>query len=383
MRVLFTFAGGTGHFIPLASIARAAHAVGHVVAFACQGGMLSTVERAGFVAFDTGGDTLVGAEARLPLLEVDTEREERAIRDGFAGPTARVRAAKVLELCDGWRPDLLVRDEVDFGTAVVAERLGLPHASVLVTAAGAFLRAELVALPLNALRAEHGLTPDPDLAMLSRYLVLSPFPPSYRDPADPLPTTGHSFRATALDGAAKQRASEWIADLPKTATVYFTLGTVFNQESGDLFTRVLAGVRDLPVNLVVTVGPQIDPAELGDQPSNVRVERYVDQSLLLPHCSVVVSHAGSGSVLGALAHGLPMVLIPIGADQPLNAARCLQLGLAQVLDATAATPECIRQAVSEVLADPSYRRAAERIRDEIAGLPDASHAVSLLETLVR
>jgi UDP:flavonoid glycosyltransferase YjiC (YdhE family) len=103
--------------------------------------------------------------------------------------------------------------------------------------------------------------------------------------------------------------------------------------------------------------------------------------VLLPHCAAVVSHGGSGSVIGALTHGLPMVLLPMGADQPLNAARCADLGIARALDAVEATPETVRAAVATVLTDPSYRRAAERLRDEIAALPGPAHAVVLLERL--
>jgi MGT family glycosyltransferase len=129
------------------------------------------------------------------------------------------------------------------------------------------------------------------------------------------------------------------------------------------------------------VGRDIDPDELGSQPANVHVERFMPQAALLPHCDLVVSHAGSGSVLGALAHGLPLVLIPIGADQPLNAARCQALGVAEVLDAVGATPEMVRAAVLSVLADAGFRGTAARIRDEIAALPGPECAVTLLGRL--
>ena len=105
------------------------------------------------------------------------------------------------------------------------------------------------------------------------------------------------------------------------------------------------------------------------------------QALLLSHCALMVSHGGSGSVVGALAHGLPLVLIPMGADQPHNAVRCADLGLARWLDPIATTPEEVRDAVAAVLADPSYRRAAERLRDEIAALPGPEQALALLERL--
>jgi MGT family glycosyltransferase len=161
-----------------------------------------------------------------------------------------------------------------------------------------------------------------------------------------------------------------------------TLGTIFNQESGDLFERIVEGVRDLPVTVVATVGRALDPEVLGPQPANVHVERYLPQAQLLPYCRLVVSHGGSGSVIGALAHGLPMVVVPIGADQPRNARRCRDLQVARVLPALEVTPDRVRAAVSGVLADPSYRLHAERIRDEIAALPGPDHAVRLLERLV-
>jgi MGT family glycosyltransferase len=261
---------------------------------------------------------------------------------------------------------------------MAAERLGLPYANLLVTAAGSFVRAEVVGETLNELRAAHDLPPDPELEMLRRYLVLSPFSPSFRDPAYPLPTTAFSFRPPIRKEAANQ---DWSPVLPDAPTVYFTLGTIFNMESGDLFTRVLDGLRDLPINVVVTVGNEIDPEEFGPQPPNISIRRYIAQEAILPRCKMVVSHGGSGSVTGALMHGLPMVVIPMGADQPLNAARCVQLGVGRMLDPIAATPDSVRGAVSDVLADSSYRHAAERLRDEFAALPGPDKAVTLLERL--
>ena len=86
-------------------------------------------------------------------------------------------------------------------------------------------------------------------------------------------------------------------------------------------------------------------------------------------------------MIGALAHSLPLVLIPLGADQPLNAQRCADFGVAQVLDAAEATPASVRTAATTLLEDPAYRRNAERLRDEIAALPELEHAVGRLERL--
>ena len=315
--------------------------------------------------------------------ESSAAREARILRAGFAGWMARFRCVDVLEVCAHWHPELLVCEELDFGAMVAAERVGLPYASVLVIAAGTFTRHDLIADPLNALRAEHGLLPDPTLSMLSRYLVLSPCPPAYRDPACPLPATGHAIRPAALDRspglAAPDRNPFQIPSRPPI--VYCTLGTVDNLTCGDLFERMIAGLRELPIELIVTVGHQRDPAGLGPQPANIRVERYIPQALVLPRCSLVVSHAGSGTVIGALAHGVPMVLLPRAADQPHNARRCEDLGVGLSLDPLTASAEAIREAATRVLAQPSFRLAAERLRNESAALPGPDHAIDLLQRL--
>lgn len=379
--MLFTFAGGTGHFLPLLPFARAAEAAGHVVAFAAQPGVLATVEAAGFSGYDTGGRTLLVATERTPLLQVDMAREERAVSEGFAGATACERAGNVRRLCDEWHPDLLVCDEMDFGALVAAEAIGIPYATVVCIGSGSFVWPELVREPLETLRAEHGLQPDPELAMLRRYLILSPFPPSFRDPKNPLPPIGHAIRVATGEGGGDAAAVSWLSTRSLRPLVYFTLGTIFNLESGDLFERVLTGLRDLPLDVVVTVGRELDPQVLGPQPPNVHVRQYLPQSLVLGHADLCVSHGGSGSVVGALAHGVPMVLLPMGADQPLNAARCAELQIAHVLDALEATPEDVRQAAMAVMQDTAYQQNAARMQEEIATLPGPEHGVRLLERI--
>ena len=384
MRMLFTFAGGNGHSLPLTPIAREAVRAGHVVAFAGQTAMMSTIARAGFAAFDTGGETLRTSSEIIPLLQPDIEREEGAIRKGFALRTARTRASALLPLCTEWQPDVIVCDEMDFGAMIVAERLGIPHATVIVLAAGAFTRTEVVAESLNVVRAEHGLPADPDAVMPGRDLIISPVPPSFRDPRYPLPETAHAIRPYVLESAVTEDAPAWIADFGKLPVVYFTLGTIFNLESGDLFQRVLAGLRDLPVevDIVVTVGRELDPAILGKQPPHVRIEQFIPQAALLPHCDLVISHGGSGSMIGSLAFGLPQVLLPMGADQLHNAERGEALGFARVLEPISLTPENIRETVLAMLADASARDCAEQLRDEITALPGSDYAVRLLEQIV-
>ena len=101
--------------------------------------------------------------------------------------------------------------------------------------------------------------------------------------------------------------------------VYVTLGTFFNANL-DIFRTVLDGLADEPIEVVATVGTDQDPVGLGPVPSNARVERFIPQATLLPTCAAVVHHGGAGTTFGTLAHGLPQVVIPQGADNFDNAA---------------------------------------------------------------
>lgn len=98
MRILFAFAGGTGHLEPLMPLARAAAAAGHIVAFAGRPWMVPKVEELGFDAFPSGSDRGLAPETR-PLLEIDMEHELLALRDGFGRRIARERAEDLLPLC--------------------------------------------------------------------------------------------------------------------------------------------------------------------------------------------------------------------------------------------------------------------------------------------
>jgi MGT family glycosyltransferase len=213
--------------------------------------------------------------------------------------------------------------------------------------------------------------------MLHRYLTLVPVPASFRDPLDPLPSTAYHVRPAVLDEDSDTRPGS-AAGPP---TIYFTVGTIFGQESGDLLHRALAGLSSLHADVVVTVGQQIDPAELGPQPPNVRIKRFIPAREILSRCELVVCHGGSGTVVGALAFGVPLVLLPMGADQPLNADRCDGLGVAAVLDASTATEHAIGRAARTVLDDSSYRARASSLRDEIRSLPLAAQAARRLERL--
>ena len=172
----------------------------------------------------------------------------------------------------------------------------------------------------------------------------------------------------------------WLNALNDLPIVYITLGTVYNHNL-DVFHALLNGLRDEALNIVVTVGEQNDPGMLGPQPSNVHVHQYIPQELLLPHCAAVVTHGGAGSTFGALAFGLPLLVVPQGADQFYNAERAVAAGAAVQLMPDRLTADSAREAVRILLNDDTFRGAAHRIKNEFDAIPDPRQAVETLERL--
>jgi MGT family glycosyltransferase len=152
--------------------------------------------------------------------------------------------------------------------------------------------------------------------------------------------------------------------------------------AGRIMQAIIIGLREEPLNLIVTIGQDQDPQAFGAQPANVHIERYIPQTLLLPQCQLVISQGGHNTVLAALYQGVPQVIIPIFADQPENAQCCQRLGVGRVIEPFALTPEGLRAVVHDVLANPAYRIHAQRIREEIEALPGLEYGITLLETLV-
>lgn len=377
-RVLFSFAGGLGHLAPMLPIADVLREAGHRLGVCGDADVLAGTE--GFDAYFPEGDTtFVSGRSTGTLVPPDLDHEYSVIGTHFADALASRRFGPVRDVVDRWHPDLMVCDEMDFGAMTAAEHAALPRVVVDVIASGALTRIDRIREPLRRLRAAHGLPSDPEFSFLTQDLVISPFPPSFRDPDFPLPATAVSIGPGPSLASHGHPAIDWLRGGEESHRVYVTLGTVFNTESGDLFGRLVGGLHRLPARVLVTVGRDVAPATLPSPGGNVRIERFVPQSAVLPHVDVVVNHGGSGSVIGALTHGVPVVALPMGADQELNARRLVALGAGTTVDPVTATSAEIGRITLDALSSGSLRRGAERLRDEIARLPPPASVLPLLE----
>lgn len=397
-RFLFSSGAGYGHLHPLIPLARALASAGHAVAFGARDSVRPRVESAGFAFFSVGSDRELDPEYQAfkqvrDTLPVNFESELLIYNHLFCGIAARLMAPGLVEVARTWRADVIVREGGEYGALIAAEHLALPHATVAFTTAlkGMSVFERGAAERLDSIRAAWGLAPDPELKALYRYLYLAYCPPSFglghvggTASAGAIPATTHFIRPGFFNNTKNETLPDWVEHLPPRPTVYLTLGTEVNSEP-ELYPRVmetlLLGLRDLPINLIVTLGRDKDPADLGLQPDNVRVERYIPQTLLLPYCDMIVMHGGSNSLLEAIDLALPLVLVPLIADQFFNAHIAQNTGLARVVELHHLSPENIRAAAIDVLENPTYRRTAARFQAEMRALPDLSHAAALLEQL--
>ncbi len=149
------------------------------------------------------------------------------------------------------------------------------------------------------------------------------------------------------------------------------------QNQGDAVQRALDAVATLPVRGLVTLGPALE-ASAFRAPDNAVLCARAPHQAVMQEAAAVVSHGGHGTVIRALANGVPLLVMPMGRDQNDNAVRVTARGAGESLDPKAAA-DTIREALARVVFEPSYRRAAQSLKAAIAAEMASSPIVSILE----
>ena len=316
--------------IPFATAWRAA---GHDIAVAAPASFREAVERTGFEFrpfADAPQDELDAVFSTLHQVSPD-EGNIRVVRDVFATIDATAALPGLNDLISEWRPDVVVREACEFAAYVAAERHDLPQLRVAVGLAS--FEEPMIAHcePPSGRPAPVG-GPDGGSGTAS---------PALGPAADHAPgqrrRRSSRDRHTALLRAARDARPEPLTDWWGGAAdplVYVSFGTV---AAGigmfpDLYLAAAGALADVPVRVLMTTGGSADPVALGPLPPNVHVERWCDEAQVLPQASVVVSHGGFGTLLRVLAAGVPMVVVPLFADQGYNARRVHDTGIAIALD---------------------------------------------------
>jgi UDP:flavonoid glycosyltransferase YjiC (YdhE family) len=368
---------------------RAARQGGHDTLVVGPPGLREAVEGAGF-GFHPGGeppeDEVAAIRERLPTAPPGVA-SVLGNRELFGRMATAAMLPAMEEVCGAWGPDVILREPCEYASAVVAHRTGIRSAQVAISLAQAEAASITVAEP--ALEA-HGrglvdaLRGAPYLSSFPASLDPSPFPATvrFRDEAAP--------GATA-PGALGAAGPPLPAGAPEVPVVYMTFGTVLGYMSmaAAVYRVALRAVDGLAVRCLLTVGRRFDREALGPVPDNVHVETWVDQADVLPLADVVLCHGGSGTAFGAVGAGVPVVAVPLFADQFENGRRIAAAGAGLVVEAGPGADGSrrplaeddaprIAAGIETVLADPSFRRRARALAAEMGAAPGAGSVLGAL-----
>jgi UDP:flavonoid glycosyltransferase YjiC (YdhE family) len=383
MRVLITTKSGAGHFGPLIPFARALLRAGADVLVAAprEAAPMIRSERLPMWAFDDPP----AAQRDAIFAEVRDAAEPAAARvvgDIFVRIDARAAYPGVLAACRVWRPDVVISEITEFAGPLAAEAVGVPSIAVGISQQGkeALVKSVIVAA-IDELRAGFDLALDPDGRRFVDRPYLTLVPAALEDPATP--ASPHVQRFREPTESLRAALPDWWDGDPRPL-VYVTFGSVAPTMEffPALYREAIDALASLPVRTLVTVGRHSDPADLGPLPAGVHVERWVAQKAVMPHASAMVCHGGSGTVTMALAAGVPMVVVPLFADQPWNAERIDALGAGIALQGGVDAIPGIGEAVHHLLSRPSYRATAQRVAAQMRALPPVDAAVAVVRELL-
>ena len=365
-RVLFTSCPQYGHVLPMLPLIRAAQGAGNDVRVATGPDLHDPLTSRGLDVHVIGPPFAESWSAHDAVWADPDLSEEQKMMDGVValfGTPALARLDDLLALSEEWRPDVVVHEVLESAGSLLARRLGVPG---IVHGIGPMF--PVYAHLIGPAGAAIGAPELWEQASSEQAVDICPSSLQPDDGPPPWPNATPLRPSAGEPGPVPGRVADLLAaDEP---VAYFTLGTVKNTETAD-FKVGLAAVEAFDGTVIATTGRRIDPDELGSVPPNVLIEEFVPQVALLERADLLISHSGSGTMLGGLAHGVPQVALPRGTDQPQNAALLERAGAGVVVQPEQYAVEAIHTAIETVTGNASFRTAAERIRDEIAAMPDA------------
>jgi UDP:flavonoid glycosyltransferase YjiC (YdhE family) len=385
VRVLMTCLPSLSHATQLVPIARALCDRDHEVILGTSPRYASTLRQHGLDAEAVGPDF---------LLRDGDPVYERTVRSrlffGFID-LADAMVSDLMALAQARDVDLVMRDSTEFGGWIVARKLGLPLVTQGIThrLPSPAVRRVLAGLRKPMLAAN--TQPPANERELYGEVYLDVVPPSFRLPWERDEEFTLRSSPSSFEGRTGSGDLEWLHAMGRERPlVYVTLGNT-TTDYPRVWETIADAVAELDANVLMTIGPDTDVSWFGGVPANVRIERFVPQSVVLPRSSALICHAGFNTLMGAFRAGIPSVCLPVATDQPINAAACAAAGAGinaansdgdsrgPIVDPATLSAEQVRDAVNAVLYEPRYREAAARLGDEIREMPAPERIAESLE----
>jgi len=282
------------------------------------------------------------------------------IAEFFAGIRVDATYDQALAAARAWNPDLVVGEVYDFVGPLVAVRLGVPAAVAGISPSMGPEFDAHAARVAGSRYAERGLAPSEPRFLLDIW-------PSLRHAGDQQESDRHlTLRPEAHRSAGWQPAGDSGAPKNRTRpTVLVSFGTIYSAPA--VIELILRELAKQEIDIKVTLGP-FSRADYALDAANVSFVEFTPLAELLQGVDVLVGNGGAGTTLGALAEGVPLVTMPLAADQFLIADWVAASGAGIVLPDGAGDPGAVASAVAEVLADTPFKREAAKVAAHIGGL---------------
>jgi UDP:flavonoid glycosyltransferase YjiC (YdhE family) len=358
-RVLITTAAALGHFHPLAAIASNLREQKVPVKFASSPDFCRQIKAAGFEAVPCGMDWQSRDLAETwPEFRLVPRHERNSWINSvlWARCLPEAMIPDLVRVVADWAPSVILSGRAELAGPTVGELVGVPYASA---SAGRVIGLDEfiseTSRGRNDLRRELGLPPDPTGSSLYRNLYLNFIPKIFLPARSAALSTTLDLRPPEFDDPVAG-APEWLLELGPRSVIYVTLGSILGEVRTEAFHALIGAVRDLGYTVVVTVGHRGEAGGLAARFPGVHVTTYIPQRHILERAALVVCHGGINTLLGALSHGVPVLVVPTEqSDQRGNAERCVELGVGLRVDIATADEPTVRQAAAAVLGSLSMR----------------------------
>ncbi|ASO20711.1 glycosyltransferase (activator-dependent family) [Actinoalloteichus hoggarensis] len=414
MRVLFTTFSARTHLYPMVPLAWAFRAAGHEVVVASQPMLTDAISEAGLPAVPVGTDFSTAEivanaadDIAKPVEIFGLEPETLDWDELTAGYRSFLKAGVIpfndsmvddlVDFAVGWQPDLVIWEPITFAGAVAARVTGAAHARLLwgqdvwTRTREHFVRSrdarpveertDLQADWLTGVLQRHGA--DFHEEVVNGQWTIDPMPAALR-----LDVTTPSVPMRYVPYNGRSPIPNWLREQPTRPRICVTVGIsqreyehVPGPGQNDI-GAILDAVADLDAEVIVTLTErqQATLAESLRHP-NVRAVEFVPLHALLPTCAAVVHHGGAGTYSTALAAGVPQLIIPNMFDTVLKARQLADLGAGLYIHSEDLTGAEVRAGLARMLAEPSFRESADRLRQESLVDPTPGELVPVLEGL--
>lgn len=299
-------------------------------------------------------------------------------------PIARMMMEPLSKVADEWKPDVIVNDCITFAGALCAHIKGIPCVTTTPvppdvmgdTANNAPKVFEWQERLIKGLQNEFGVYGD-EIHIHSRKMNLVFTSAEFAGLKDPMP---HMHFVGPVKGRPNPVAFDW-ERLEKAVTpkLFVSLGTLLVDIRAAFFQKLIAAFADAPVTIVAATNPDI----FESWPDNFIVSGFVPQAELMPKMDAVICHGGFNTVNDTFMNGLPMLITPIAYDHFHTAKLIEDAGCGIKIRYKRLRVADLKNAVFELLENPAYRMAAEKIKETFIAAGGNDRALQLLEAFVQ